>query len=95
MLSSLSYNPAYVPGSKFGFVILLASLDPHCTLWVDEQHRLAGFESRLVPDLPLPFIPTLIDLQAFDLASSPVWWEAATNTKHCVVSTQTVKIQLI
>ena len=40
---------------------------------------LAGFESRLVPDLPLPFTPTLIGLRAFDLVSSPVWWEAATN----------------
>ena len=40
---------------------------------------LAGFASRLVPDLPPPFIPTLIGLQAFDLVSSPVWWEAATN----------------
>ena len=46
----------------------------------DEQHRQAGFESRLVPDLPLPFIPTLIGLRAFDLVSSRVWWEAATNT---------------
>ena len=27
----------------------------------------------------LPFIPTLIGLRAFDLVSSPVWWEAATN----------------
>ena len=26
-----------------------------------------------------PFIPTLIGLRAFDLMSSPVWWEAATN----------------
>ena len=40
--------------------------------------RLAGFESRLVPDLPLPFIPNLIGLRAFDLVSSPVWWEAVT-----------------
>ena len=39
----------------------------------------AGFESRLVPDLPLPFISTLIGLWAFDLESSPVWWEATTN----------------
>ena len=41
---------------------------------------LAGFESRLVPDLPLSFIPTSIGLRAFDLVSSPVWWKAATNT---------------
>ena len=69
-----------MPGSKFGFVKLLASLDPHCNYWVDEQHRPAGFESRLDPDLSLPFISTLIGLRAFDLVSSPVWWEAATNT---------------
>ena len=69
-----------------------ACLDPHLGSWnclphqahiapndANEQHRLAGFESRLVPDLPLPFIPTLIGLRAFDLVSSPVWWEAATN----------------
>ena len=30
LLSSSSYNPAYVPGPTFGFVKLLASLDPHC-----------------------------------------------------------------
>ena len=30
-LSSSSYNLASVPGSKFGFVKLLGSLDPHCT----------------------------------------------------------------
>ena len=64
----------------FGFVKLLASSGSHCTMWADEQHRQAGFESRLVPDLPLPFIPTLIGLRAFDLVSSRVWWEAATNT---------------
>ena len=45
------------------------------------RHRQAGFESRLVPDLPLPFIPTLIGLRAFVLVSSRVWWEAATNTR--------------
>ena len=54
----------------------------HCTKWADEQHRQAGFESRLVPDLPLPFIPTLIGLRAFDLVSSRVWWEAATNKRR-------------
>ena len=79
LLSSLSYNPAYVLGSKFGFMKLLASLDPHCTQRVNEQHRPAGFKSRLVSDLLLPFIPTLIGLRAFDLMSSPVWWEAMTN----------------
>ena len=69
-----------MPGLTFGFVKLLASSGSHCTKWADEQHRQAGFESRLVPDLPLPFIPTLIGLRAFDLVSSRVWWEAATNT---------------
>ena len=77
--SSLSRKLAYVPGPTFGFVKLLASSGSHCTKWADEQHRQAGFESRLVPDLPLPFIPTLIGLRAFDLVSSRVWWEAATN----------------
>ena len=38
-------------------VKLLGSLDPHCTEWVDEQHRPAGFESRLVSDLPPPLNP--------------------------------------
>ena len=46
------------------------------------DHRPAGFESRLVPNLPFPLIPTLIGLRAFDLVSSPVWWEAATNSPH-------------
>ena len=77
--SSLSRKLAYVPGPTFGFVKLLASSGSHCTKWAYEQHRQAGFESRLLPDLPLPFIPTLIGLRAFDLVSSRVWWEAATN----------------
>ena len=80
--SSLSRKLAYVPGPTFGFVKLLASSGSHGTKWADEQHRQAGFESRLLPDLPLPFIPTLISLRAFDLVSSRVWWEAATNTWH-------------
>ena len=63
--------------------------DPHLVSWncLPHQAHIApsepmnsiGFESRLVPDLPLPFIPTLISLRAFDLVSSRVWWEAATN----------------
>ena len=77
--SSLSRKLAYVPGLTFGFVKLLASSGSHCTKWADEQHWQAGFESRLLPDLPLPFIPTLTGLRAFDLVSSRVWWEAATN----------------
>ena len=36
--------------------------------------------ARSRPFSPPPFIPTLIGLRAFDLVSSPVWWEAATNT---------------
>ena len=80
--SSLSRKLANVPGPTFGFVKLLASSGSHCTKWADEQHRQAGFESRLLPDLPLPFIPTLIGLRAFDLVSSRVWSEAATNTRR-------------
>ena len=81
-MSSSSHNPAYVPGPTFGFVKLLVSSGSHCTKWADEQHRPAGFESRLVPDLPLPFIPTLIGLRTFDHVSSRVWWEAATNKQR-------------
>ena len=81
-MSSSSHNLAYVPGPTFGFVKLLASSGSHCTKWADEQHRPAGFESWLVPDLPLPFIPTLIGLRAFNHVSSPVWWEAATNKQR-------------
>ena len=77
--SSLSRLLAYVPGPTFMFLKLLASSVSHCNKLADEQHRQAGFESRLVQDLPLPFIPTLIGLRAFDLVSSRVWWEAATN----------------
>ena len=80
--SSLSRKLAYVPGPTFGFVKPLASSGSHCTKWADEQHRQAGFESRLLPNLPLPFIPTLIGLRAFDLVSSRVWWETATNIWH-------------
>ena len=43
-----------MPGPRFGFVKLLASSGSHCTKWANEQHRPAGFESQLVPDLPLP-----------------------------------------
>ena len=34
---------------------------------------------------PLPFIPTLIGLRAFDLVSSRVWWEATTNNWNLTV----------
>ena len=73
-------NLPNVPGPTFGFVKLLASSGSHGTKWANEQHRPAGFESRLVPDLPLPFIPTLIGLRAFDLVSSLVWWETLANS---------------
>ena len=43
-----------------------------------DQH---GSSLGSFPTLPSPFIPTLIGLRAFDLVSSPIWWEAATNTK--------------
>ena len=89
--SSLSCKLAYVPGPTFGFVKLLASSGSHCTKWADEQHRQAGFESRLLPDLPLPFIPTLIGLRAFDLVSSRVWWEAATNIGYRMVDANVTK----
>ena len=88
-----------MPGPRFGFVKLLALSGSHCTKCADEQHRPAGFESRLVPDLPLLFIPTLIGLRAFDRGSSRVWWEAATNkqTEDCLLtfsfSTLTFDIQ--
>ena len=36
----------------------LGSSGPHCTRWVDDQHRQAGFEPQFVTDLPLPIIPT-------------------------------------
>ena len=85
LASSLSHKLAYVPGPTFEFVKLLASSGSHCTKWADEQHRSAGFESRLIPDLPLPFIPTLIGLRSFDLVSSRVWWEALANIGHLCV----------
>ena len=68
-----------MPGLIFGFVKQLGSSGSHCTKWAYEQHRPAGFESRLVPDLPLLFIPILIGLQAFDLVSSLVWWGTLAN----------------
>ena len=49
LLSSLSYNQAYMPGRTFGSKTSLAHL--HCTKWVDDQHRLTGLEPWFVPDL--------------------------------------------
>ena len=40
---------------------------------------------------PFPFIPTLIGLQAFDLVSSRVWWEAATNIGCCYETIEEMK----
>ena len=57
-------------------------LDPHCTKWADDQHSPAKLEPRLVPDLPLTRIPTIIDLQVIDLVSNPVWLEAETNISN-------------
>ena len=57
----------------------IVSSGPHCTKRADDQHRPAGFEPRLLSDLPLPQIPTINDLRIIDLVSSPVWWEAETN----------------
>ena len=54
---------------------------------------LAGFESRLVSDFPLPFIPTLIGLRAFDLVSSPVWWEVVTNIITYIAQKMVLKIE--
>ena len=45
--------------------------------WAAQTSRVR-VSARFRP--PLPFIPTLIGLRAFDLVSSRVWWEAATNT---------------
>ena len=65
--------------------------DPHLGSWncLPHQAHIALSEpmssidqSRLVPDLPLPFIPSLIGLWAFDHVSSRVWWEAATNKQR-------------
>ena len=55
---------------------------PHCTKWFDDQHSTAGFEPRLVPDLPLPLIPAIIDLRVIDLVSGPVWWGTVKNIYH-------------
>ena len=89
--SSLSRKLAYVPGPTFGFMKLLVSSGSHCTKRADQQHKPAGFESRLVPDLSLHFIPTLIGLRAFHLVSSCVWWEAATNKWHVLCGAHTRK----
>ena len=69
-----------MPGPRFRFMIQLGSLDSHFTNWVNDQHRPAGFESRFVPEVPIPLILTLIGPLIIDLVSSPVWREAEANT---------------
>ena len=58
-LSSLSYNHAYVPEPMFGSMFSKAHL-AHIALWADDQHRQAGIEPRIVPDLLLPSTSTII-----------------------------------
>ena len=55
--SSLSRKLAYVPGPTFGFVKPLCLIRLTLHQVSPEQHRQAGFESRLVPDLPSPQSP--------------------------------------
>ena len=81
-MSSSSHNPAYVPGPTFGFVKLLAS-SAHIALSEPMSSRdKQGSSLGSFPTFPSPFIPTLIGLRAFDLVSSRVWWEAATNKQN-------------
>ena len=60
--------------------------DPHLGSWncLPHQAHIAPSEPMSSTDQQgsssLPLIPTLIGLRAFDLVSSPVWWEAATNS---------------
>ena len=83
----LKFRLGYLRVGELHYWLLLTSFGSsgsHYTKWADEQHRPAGFESRLISDLPLPFIPTLIGLRDFDLVSSLVWWEALANIGICV-----------
>ena len=70
--------------------------DPHLGSWncLPHQAHIAPSEPMSSIDqkgsslgsfpTPLPFIPTLIGLWGFDLVSSRVWWEAATNKRKCI-----------
>ena len=71
--------------------------DPHLGSWncLPHQDRIApsepmnsieqqGSSLGSFPTFPSPFIRTLISLRAFDLMSSPVWWEAATNKQKVI-----------
>ena len=77
--------------------------DPHLGSWncLPHQAHIAlsepmssidqqGSSLGSLPTSP-PFIPTLISLRAFDLVSSRVWWEAATNIWHVLCGAHTRK----
>ena len=51
----------------------------HCTKWADDQHQPAA---PVRPSLPLTHNNLIFRL--FDLVSSPIWWEAETNTDPCL-----------
>ena len=53
-MSSLSYNQGILAWTKIWVQDQLSSSGPHCAKWVDDQHKPAGFEPRLEPDLPSP-----------------------------------------
>ena len=80
--------------------------DPHLGSWncLPHQAHIAPSEPMSSIDqqglslgsFPTPphFFPTLIGLQAFDLVSSPVWWEAATNKRSLfLTSVRSVALQ--
>ena len=52
LLSSLSYNQAYMPGPRFRSMSSQAH-QAHIALWADDQHSQAGFEPWLGFNLPL------------------------------------------
>ena len=56
---------------------------------IDQQRSSLGS----FPTSPLPFIPTLIGLRAFDHVSSRVWWEAATN-KNRIVDEKAINVMV-
>ena len=43
--------------SEIWVKVQLGSSSPHWTEWADNQHRAAGLESHLVPDLRIPHNP--------------------------------------
>ena len=79
--------------------------DPHLGSWncLPHQAHIAPSEpmssidqqgSRLGSFLPPPLYPSIIGLRAFDLVSSPVWWEAATNKQRSHVPQRQINIGL-